>query len=97
MINNALLKWTSPISDTQASAIHQVLDCLMNIDISLRSEELENTIDPDDVTRTIIGVIEAFSFSHESLENSFENDGLRDAAKMKRKLLEAELMAEMDN
>jgi hypothetical protein len=97
MINSAVLKWTSPISDTQALAVQEVLECLMNVDICLRSENIEDVIDPDDVTKTIIKVIEAFSFSHKNLEDSFENDGLREAAKMKRKLLEAEVMAEADN
>ena len=85
MIDINVLKRRGVISDAQARAIEDALETLMAMDIAMRSETWSDRVDPNEVTKAIIGIIEAFSYTHDDLEIMFQNEGLREIAMNKKK------------
>ena len=85
MIDINVLKRRGVISDAQAKAVEDALETLMAMDIAMRSETWSDHVDTNEVTKAIISIIEAFSYTHDNLENMFQNEGLREIAMNKKK------------
>ncbi len=76
---------TTRITDAQASAVAEAIDCLIAVDVALRGVVQAKEVDPDTVTASILRLIFAFSHAHGDLEAIFDGaSGLRAIAEQKR-------------